>query len=69
MAHRGGRRFCPNCKKVGRTRVDPADYTQTEYKGIPVKRRKIMHTVDDGETIGCGHTWFTIEIPEELLIE
>ena len=39
-------------------------YSQVDFKGIPVKRRKIVHLESDG---GRGHEWYTGEITEEVL--
>ena len=41
------------------------NYSQIEFKGIQGKRRKIAHLEEDG---GCVHTWYTIEMPEDVLI-
>ena len=48
-----GLKFCPNCKEVVVTKVFP-NYSQIEYRGILVKRRKIGHLEEDN---GCGFTW------------
>ena len=58
-----GLKFCPNCKEVVVTKVFP-NYSQIEYRGILVKRRKIGHLKEDN---GCGFTWYTVELPEEVL--
>jgi len=58
-----GKKYCPNCKEVVETKALP-DYTQVEYRGILVKRRKIGHLEEDG---GCGSEWFTFELPEDVL--
>lgn len=58
-----GEKFCTVCKKVVETKVC-GEYSQVEYRGIPVKKRKIGHLKEDG---GCGHEWFTLEVPEEFL--
>ena len=60
-----GTKFCPNCKAVVFTRALP-NYSQIEFRGIMVKRREILHREEDE---GCGRTWFTVEIPEDVLIE
>ena len=39
-------------------------YSQVDFKGIPVKRRKIIHLKEDG---GCGHEWYTVEIADDFL--
>ena len=30
---------------------------------VPGKRRKIIHLEEDG---GCGHEWYTVEVPESI---
>lgn len=54
---------CPNCHEVVITKA-LSEYSQVEYKGVPVKRRKIIHLEEDG---GCGHSWYTVEIVEDVL--
>ena len=56
-------KYCPYCNKIGKTRV-LSDYEQVPWRGIMVKRRRVMHLIDDG---GCGHTWYTVELPFEML--
>ena len=58
-----GRKFCPECKEVVETKA-LSNYSQIEYRGILVKRRRIAHLEEDG---GCGCTWYTIELPEDVL--
>jgi hypothetical protein len=58
-----GTKYCPKCQEVVITKALP-NYTQVEYRGVLVKRRKIGHLVEDG---GCGHRWFTVEVVEDLL--
>ena len=58
-----GQKYCKNCKKVVETKA-LSNYSQVEYRGILVKRRKIGHLEEDG---GCGCEWFTLEMPEEVL--
>ena len=60
-----GMKYCPNCKEAVITKAFP-NYSQVEYRGILVKRRKIGHLEEDG---GCGCTWFTLELPEDALTE
>jgi hypothetical protein len=55
-----GLKFCPRCREIVLTKVLPSDYSQKGYRNLAVKRRKIVHLVEDG---GCGHTWYTVEIP------
>ena len=56
-------KYCPHCNKIGKTRV-LSDYEQLPWRGIVVKRRRVIHLIDDG---GCGHTWYTVELPFEML--
>lgn len=58
-----GMKYCPICKEVVITKV-LGNYSQLEFQGIPVKRRKIVHLEEDG---GCGNEWHTIEVPEDVL--
>ena len=60
----GGRRFCPNCNEVVETRVLPEGYKQIDYHGVLAKRRKIVCGTDRDGKNGCGHMWFTIEVPD-----
>jgi len=48
---------------MGKTRV-LSDYEQVPWRGIMVKRRRVIHLIDDG---GCGQTWYTVELPFEML--
>ena len=58
-----GMKYCPNCKKVVVTKALP-NYSQIDFKGVQVKRRKIVHLEEDG---GCGHSWYTVEVVEDDL--
>ncbi len=58
-----GTKYCPDCRKVVETKA-LSNYSQVEYRNILVKKRKIAHLEEDG---GCGHTWYTIELPEDVL--
>ena len=58
-----GRKYCPECKEVVETKALP-EYSQVEFQGIAAKRRRIKHLEEDG---GCGHEWFTLEMPEDVL--
>jgi hypothetical protein len=58
-----GQKYCPECKEVVITKA-LSNYSQVEYRGILVKRRKIGHLEEDG---GCGCEWFTFEMPEDVL--
>jgi len=60
-----GMKYCPICKEVVITRALP-NYSQIEFRGILVKRREILHREEDE---GCGLTWHTIELPEDIVIE
>ncbi len=59
-----GQKYCPNCREVVETKAH-WEYSQVDFRGIPVKRRKIEHKVEDG---GCGHIWNTVEIPEDVVL-
>ena len=59
-----GMKYCPMCKQVVVTKA-LSNYSQVVFKGVPGKRRKIVHLEEDG---GYGCTWFTFEMPEEVLI-
>ncbi len=56
-------KFCPHCGKLGNARV-MAHYEQIPWQGILVKQRRVVHMVEDG---GCGLTWYTAELPFEML--
>jgi len=56
-------KYCPHCNKMGKTRV-LSDYEQMTWRGIRLKRRRVIHLIDDG---GCGQTWYTVELPFEML--
>jgi len=58
-----GLKYCPECKKVVVTKA-LSNYSQVEYRGILVKRRKIGHLVEDA---GCGCTWYTVEVVQDIL--
>ena len=57
-------KYCSNCKQLVKTKVVPSGYKQIPYQNSIIKRRQIIHKVEDG---GCGHTWFTYEVPEDLM--
>ena len=59
-----GRKYCPECTEVVVTKV-LGDYSQIELRGISAKRRRIKHMEEDG---GCGCEWFTVEMPEDIII-
>jgi hypothetical protein len=59
-----GQKYCPECREVVVTKA-LSNYSQVEFRGIQVKRRKIGHLKEDG---GCGYEWFTFELPEDVLI-
>ena len=58
-----GMKYCPNCKEVVVTKA-LGSYSQVDFKGVPGKRRKIVHLEEDG---GCGHRWYTVELIEDVL--
>ncbi len=59
-----GKKYCKICKKVVETKA-LSNYSQVEFRGILVKRRKIGHLEIDG---GCGNMWYTVELPEDIII-
>ena len=67
IRHSGGHRFCPICKRIVETRVLAGGYKQVEYRGGYAKQRKIVCAKDRYGNGGCGRTWNTFEIPQELL--
>jgi hypothetical protein len=60
-----GRKYCQECREVVETKV-LGEYSQVELRGIVAKRRRIKHVEEDG---GCGFEWFTLELPEDVLLE
>ena len=58
-----GMKYCPMCKEVVVTKA-LSNYSQIDFNGVPGKRRKIVHLEEDG---GCGHTWYTVEVVEDVL--
>ena len=60
-----GMKYCPRCRKVVVTKA-LQNYSQVDFKGIRGKRRKIVHLEEDG---GCGHSWYTVEVVEDVLDE
>ena len=58
-----GLKYCPMCEEIVITKALP-NYSQVEFRGIPVKKREIAHLEEDG---GCGNQWFTVEMPEDVL--
>jgi len=67
IRHSGAHKFCPNCKAIVETRVLANGYKQVRYHGGYAKQRKIICAKDRRGTGGCGHTWNSYEIPDELL--
>jgi len=60
-----GMKYCPECREVVNAKV-LGGYSQIEFRGIMAKRRKIKHLEEDG---GCGHEWYTIELPEQVCMQ
>ena len=58
-----GLKYCPKCREFVITNALP-NYSQIEFRGIPVKKQEIP---DLEEVDGCGHRWFTVEMPENVL--
>jgi len=56
-------KYCPQCRAVVLTKA-LQNYSQVVINGVPGKRRKIIHLEEDG---GCGHSWYTVELLEEVL--
>jgi hypothetical protein len=63
----GGYRYCPYFKDKVETRVLIEGYAQIPYKGGLAKRRKVVCFKDIYGDDGCGHEWYTSEIPGEML--
>ena len=55
------KKYCPKCEEFVETKA-LSNYSQIDYRGVLVKRRKIGHLEEDG---GCE--WFTFEMPEDVL--
>ena len=60
-----GMKYCPNCRKVVLTKA-LQNYSQVDFKGMRGKSRKIAHLEEDG---GCGESWYTVEVAENVLVE
>lgn len=58
------RKFCPHCQEFGETKVKGSGYSQIKVRDTAVKKRMIIHRIEDG---GCGQIWFSYELPENLL--
>ena len=56
-------KYCPHCRKIVNARV-MAHYLQVPWRGIMVKQRKVVHLLEDD---GCGRTWYTAELPFDML--
>jgi hypothetical protein len=67
MIHRGGRRFCRNCRKLKETRVLPGGYRQVPMGDILLKRRVVICGTDANGSNGCGCKWATLEWPDEII--
>ena len=65
---KGGRRFCPNCKKVVETRVLLEGYSQVPLGDVLAKRRQVICGTDEKGSNGCGTKWFTVEIVEDQVL-
>jgi len=50
------------------TRVLLEGYSQTEFHGIPAKKRQVICGRDSQGSNGCGTKWFTLEIREEKVL-
>ena len=58
------RRYCPKCRRLVEAKALDTGYSQKKFGNAIAKRRKIVHLIRDG---GCGHEWYTLEIPEDIL--
>ena len=67
MINRGGRRFCPICKKIVETRVLPGGYRQVPMGDILLKRRVVICGTDANGSNGCGCKWATLEKVDEII--
>jgi len=50
--------------KVVETRVLLEGYCQTDFHGIPAKKRQVICATDSKGSGGCGKKWYTLEIVE-----
>jgi hypothetical protein len=66
MKNQGTKRYCPMCGKVVLTHVMDG-YAQIECKGVVIKRRKIIHPLNNNGIEGCGASWYTYEIPKDIV--
>ncbi len=57
-------KYCPNCQTLVKTRTIPSGYEQIPYQNSVLKKRQIIHRSEDG---GCGLTWPTYEVPEDIM--
>ena len=57
-------KYCPQCQKLTETKVIATGYKQVRVNGGVVKMRKINHSIEDA---GCGYSWDTFEIPENII--
>jgi hypothetical protein len=57
-------KYCRECEALGKTKVMPAGYKQIKLDNSVLKRRKIIHKIEDG---GCGNTWYTFEVPDDVM--
>ena len=55
-------KYCQNCKQVLVTKA-LGSYSQVDFNGVPVKRRKIVHLEEEG---GCE--CFTVEVVWEIIV-
>jgi hypothetical protein len=65
---KGGQRYCPSYKKIVEARVLLEGYCQTEFHGIPAKKRQIICGTEAEGSNGCGTKWFTLEILEDQVV-
>jgi hypothetical protein len=67
MKKTGTQKYCPICREITETHVLPEGYRQMTYRGVPVKRRKLVWGRNRQGHGGCGWEWYTYEIPETVL--
>ena len=59
-------KYCPECKELVKTKVVPSGYKQIMADISIIKRREIIHRIEDG---GCGYSWYTYEVAEPCIFD
>jgi hypothetical protein len=62
-----GQRYCPNCNKIMETRALSEGFSQTQYRGIRAKRRRVICWAGLSGSNGCATKWYTLEMSENDL--